>query len=258
MSSFPIMTCFLCSALMPARICWLSSAPNWVAHFHANLDDLIIISNSKSVSIPASFIQLGFLGGILVLLFFIATVTIRHFLHIPPGEVLATISFLVGICALLGDVGVSFRTYLLHLSWVEESFELLEVHSIGERSIGAPVNSASTPNKPTTASPYAATALSKEFKCWYTYTVAPTSLVFFDLRNSEGFGELGCHIGYIAKPITKLVVLDFGIGQRDGQVILNSNTINQSLHHCLLYDLVMILRDFQKWCLQACSIFCKR
>ena len=76
-----------------------------------------------------------------------------------------TIYFLVGICTLLGDVGVSFSTYLLHLAWVEESFELLSVHSIVERSIGTLMTLASAPKNPTTAPPYAAAASSEKFNC---------------------------------------------------------------------------------------------
>ena len=84
------------------------------------------------------------------------------------------------------------------------------------------------------------------------------SLVIVALRDSKGFGDLGLHIGHSANPVTKLVVLDFSLGQRDGEVILNLNPTNQLMQHCLLYDLVLILRDFQKFCLQSCSIFFKQ
>ena len=46
----------LCRALMPVRIFCISSAPNCVADFHSNLDDLTIVRASKRVSIPSSFL----------------------------------------------------------------------------------------------------------------------------------------------------------------------------------------------------------
>ena len=45
------------------QVFWLSRTPNCVAYFQINLDDLTIVSTSKSVSIPASFLWLGFLEG---------------------------------------------------------------------------------------------------------------------------------------------------------------------------------------------------
>ena len=74
MKYFPITNWFLCSALMPVRILWLSCAHNWVAYFHTNLYNLIIVRMPKRVSIPDSFIRLGFIGGLLCLFFFIFTV----------------------------------------------------------------------------------------------------------------------------------------------------------------------------------------
>ena len=130
MSYFLIMSWFLWSALMTIRLCWLSREPNSVAHFYTNLDDLIIVKTPKSVSIPASFLRLGFIGGLLVLLLFISMVTSCHLLHIPPVAVLVTIHFLVGLCALLGDGGVSLSTQPLHFAWAEASFEVLAVQSI--------------------------------------------------------------------------------------------------------------------------------
>ena len=56
------------------QFCWLSSAPNCVTYFHSNLDDLTIVSTPKKISIPVSFLQLGFLGGIPVLFLFIVKV----------------------------------------------------------------------------------------------------------------------------------------------------------------------------------------
>ena len=74
----------LCSSLMSVRLCWISSAPNCVSHFHSNLDYLTIVRASKIVSIPASFLWLELLGWLFVHLFLIVTVTSFRFLHIPP------------------------------------------------------------------------------------------------------------------------------------------------------------------------------
>ena len=103
---------------MPVRLFWISSAPNYVAHSHSNLYYLTIGSASKRVSVPASFLRLGIIGGIFVLLFFIAIVTSCHFLYIPPREVLVTIYFIVDLCALLVDGLVSFSAHIFYLSWV--------------------------------------------------------------------------------------------------------------------------------------------
>ena len=119
---------------------------------------------SKLVFIPASFIQFGILGGLCVLFFFITTLTSFLFFYISPRELLITVSFLVGLHALMGDVGVSFSAHMLHLYWLEASFEVLEVHSIVERSIGAPLASALA-SDPDTVSPSAATASSNAFNC---------------------------------------------------------------------------------------------
>ena len=135
----------LWSALMPVRLSWISSAPNCVVHVHPNLDDLTIINAYKHVTIPASFLQLGILGGIFVFFFFIATVNSFCLLYIPPRSVLVTVSFIFGLCALLGDVGVSFSTHLLHTAWMEALYEVLVVYSIEECSIGAPAASSSAP-----------------------------------------------------------------------------------------------------------------
>ena len=115
---------------MPAMIFWQSSATNCVAHFHTNLYDLPIVSKPKIVSIPDSFLRLCFLGGLLVLFFFIATVTSFWFFTIPPVVLLVTISFIFGLFALLGDVAVYFSTHMLHFAWLEAYFEVLAVHSI--------------------------------------------------------------------------------------------------------------------------------
>ena len=146
------------------------------------------------------------------------------------------ISFFVVICALLGYVRVPFSTHMLYFAWVEASFEVLSVYSIAERAIGAPAAAASDPNTPTTASPSSATASSAPINLWHPSPVAPTSLVLVGLHNSEGFSDLGCHIGHSAKPVQKLIIIDFGIGQRDGKVVLDLNPINQLLYHCLLSD----------------------
>ena len=119
-----------CSALMPVSLFWLSSAPNCVANFHSNLDYLTILNAPKCVTIPAYFLLLGIPGRIFVFLFFIVTVMSCLLLCIPPRSVLVTISFPVKLSALLGYVGFSFRAHLLHLDWVEASFEVLAVHSI--------------------------------------------------------------------------------------------------------------------------------
>ena len=119
----------------------------------------------KIVYIHVSFLQLGFLGKIFVLFFFISIVTSCDFLLIPPGAVLVTIPFLVGLCALLSDVGFSFITHLLHLAWVEVLFEVLAVHYIEEQAIGAPITSAFAPTTQTTASPSSAMSSSVNFIC---------------------------------------------------------------------------------------------
>ena len=112
------------------QFCWLSSAPNCVAYFHINLDDLMIVITPKSVPIPDSFLWLWFLDRLLVFFLFISIVTSFCFLHILPGAILVTIYFISGLCALLDCVGVSFRTHLLHPAWVEASFEVLVVYSV--------------------------------------------------------------------------------------------------------------------------------
>ena len=254
MTSFPNYYFLLCSALMTVRIFWLSSAPNCVAYFHSNLYDITIVSAFKLVTVPASFLWLGIFGRLFVLFFFIAAVTSFRFLHIPTRELLVTVSFLVGLCALLGDVVFSFASHLLHIAWVEALFEVLAVHSIEEWSIGFITASASTP---TTSLPSSATASSATFTFWDPSNISPASLVLVSLCDSKGFSDLGFHIVHSDKPIPKLVVLDFGIGQHDGWVLLNLNPSNQLLHHFLLCDLVPILFDCQKCCLQACSLFCK-
>ena len=96
---------------------------------------------SKLVFISALFLQLGLLCGPVVFFFFIAMVTSFLFLYIYPRVLLVTVSFLFGLCALLGDVGVSFSVHLTYLSWVETLFGVLEVHSIEEQSIGVLVES---------------------------------------------------------------------------------------------------------------------
>ena len=130
MTSFPILPRFFCSASMPVRIILISSLPNCVARFRYNLDNLTVVRTPNHVSIPDYFLWLGFLCDILVLFFFIDMVTSCRLIHILPRAVLVTVYFLVGVCALLGDVGVSFSAHLLHLAWAEASFEVLEVHSI--------------------------------------------------------------------------------------------------------------------------------
>ena len=236
---------------------WLLSAPNRIAYFHNNLDGLIIIRTSKSVIIPDYCLWLGFLGRLLVIFFFIATVTTFRFLHIPTGTVLVTISLLVGLCALLGYVGVPFSTHILDLAWVEASFEFLAVYYIEEWAIGVPVSSASAPATPTTALPSTAMALSTHINCWYPSPVDPESLVLVALCDSEGLSDLGFHIGYSTKPFPKLVILDFCLVLRDVSLILDLNPINRSLHHFLLSYLVVILCYWRKFCLQACGILCK-
>ena len=94
----------LCRALMPVRIFCISSAPNCVADFHSNLDDLTIVRASKRVSIPSSFLWFWIVVSIFVLFFFNVMVTSCRLLHFPPRVVLLTVYFLVGLCALLGDV----------------------------------------------------------------------------------------------------------------------------------------------------------
>ena len=127
---------------MPTRLFWISSAPNWVAHFHSNLDEPTILNAPKLVFIVASFIQRGLLGGLFVLFFFITTVTSYLFFTSLLERYLSPF-FFVGLCALLGDVGVSCSAHLFYLSLVEALSEVLEVHSIEERSIGASAASAS-------------------------------------------------------------------------------------------------------------------
>ena len=118
-----------------------------------------------SVPIPASFLRLGFLGSILALFFFITTVASCCFPHIPPGVVLVTIYFLVGLCALLGYVLVPFSSHMFHIAWVEASFEVLSVYSIEEHAIGEPAALASVPTTPTTASYSTAAASSAPINC---------------------------------------------------------------------------------------------
>ena len=148
---------------------------------------------------------------------------------------------------------------MLHFTWVEATFEVLEVESIEERAIGASTSSASAsaPTTLTRASTSAVTALSATFNCWYSSSVATMFLFLVDLRDSEGFSELDWHTGHSANTITKLVVLDFGLGQHDVQVILNLNPINQLLQHWLLCNLVPIICDCRKYCLEAWCIFYK-
>ena len=240
---------------MPVRICCISSEPNCVANFHSNLDDLTIVRASKRISVPSSFLWFWIVVGIFVLFFLIVRVTSCRLLNIPPREVLPTVYFLVGLCALLGDVEVSFSAYMLHIVCVEASFEVLGVNSFEERSIGVPIALASAPTRP---SPSTAIASSTAFNLWDPSPAAPASLVLVAFCNYKDFSNLGCHMGNIANPITNLVIFDFGIGQHNGHVILNLNPINQSLQYCLLCDLVLILFDYRKCCFQACSIFCKR
>ena len=204
----------LCSALMPVRIFCLSSAPYFVAHLHSNLDDFTIFDMTKHVAISVSCLWLGILGGILLFFFFVYIVTFFRSLYVHLRVVLATIYFLVGICALLGDVGVSFIAHLLHIAWVEASAEVIEVHSIEERAIGSPA-----------ASPSSVTVSSAVFNWWYPSPIAPVYLVFVVLCDSEGFSIIGFHVGHSAKPIYKLVVLDIGLVQQDGQIILNLDPI---------------------------------
>ena len=123
--------------------------------------------------------------------------------YIPPKVIMFTVSFLAGLCALLGDVEVSFSDHMFHLAWVEARFEYLAVHYIEERSIGAPTALASAPTR----------ALSAALNCWYTSPVDPTFLVLVVLCNSKGFSNLGCHVGHSAKSIPKLVVLDLSLCQ---------------------------------------------
>ena len=235
----------LCSALMPVRIFWLSSVPNFVTHFRSNLYYLNIINAFIRVAIPASFLKLGILGGIFFFFFFIATVTSWRFFYILYILLLVTVSFLVVLCTLLGDVGFSFSAHLLHLAWVEASFEVLAVHSIEEQDIVAPAVLASTL---TTTSPSASVASSAAFNLWYPSPILPLSLVLVVLCEYEGLSNPGLHVGHIAKPIPKLVVLDIGLGQCYDQVILDLYPINQSLRHSILCNLVSILRDFWKCC----------
>ena len=177
------------------------------------------------------------------------------FLYIPTRAVLVTVYFLVGLCTLLGDVGVSFTAHLLHLDWMEASFEALYVHSIEERAIGAPTT---YPSATTMASSSTATALSAALNFWYPYPVSPAPLVLVFLRESKGFSNLVFHAVHSTNPISKLVILYLHIGQRDGQIILKLDPIDQSLYHILLYSLIFILRYCQKFCLQACIIFVKQ
>ena len=93
-------------------ICSISSADGVNLHTYSNLDEPTIINASKLFFITASFLQLGILDGIFVLFFFINTVTSCLLFYISPRALLVTIYFLVGLYALLGDLGVSFSTYL--------------------------------------------------------------------------------------------------------------------------------------------------
>ena len=139
----------------------ISSADGVNFRTYSNLDEPTILNASKLVLITVSFLQLGLLGGIFLLFFLVTTVTSCLFFYIYPRSLLVTIYFLVGLYALLVDVGVSFST---HLCGLKSSFEVLEVHSIKERSIGAPAAS-SMASDLTTVSPSATTALSKAFNC---------------------------------------------------------------------------------------------
>ena len=199
---------------------------------------LPLLVRSNAFLPPSSFLWFWILGGVFVLFFFIVTLTSFCLLNIPPRVVLLTVSFLVGPCALLGDVEVSFSAYMLHIVCVEASFEVLGFNSFEERSIGVPIALASAPTRP---SPSTAIASSTAFNLWDPSPAAPASLVLVAFCNYKDFSNLGCHIGHSANPITNLVVLDFGIVQRDGHVILNLNPINQSLKYCLLCELVLIL-----------------
>ena len=111
--TFPHCYLLLCSALMPVRFCWLSIASNCVAYLNSNLDYITIFDAAKRADITAPFLQLVLIGGILF--FLITTVTSCRFLYIPPRAVLIKVSFLVGLYALLVDVGVSFSAHLVHL-----------------------------------------------------------------------------------------------------------------------------------------------
>ena len=123
----------LISDLMTVMIFWFYSALSCVTNFHSNLDNITIINAPKCVTIHAFFLRLGPLGGILVFFFFIATVTSCCLFYISTRVVLVTVSFPVGLCEIMGYVGVSFSTYLWHTAWVEASFEFLAVNSIEEQ-----------------------------------------------------------------------------------------------------------------------------
>ena len=120
----------LWSALVPDRFCWISRAHNCVARLHYNLYNLTIINASKCVAIRAYFLRLEILGRPLAFFLFITMVTSCCFLYIPRRAIFVTVSFTVGLCVLLGDVGVCLRSHVLHLIWVEAQFEVLEIHSI--------------------------------------------------------------------------------------------------------------------------------
>ena len=109
----------LCSVLMPVRICWLSSAPNCVARFNFSLDYLTVLGAVKKgwhlFLLSPTWSSWRYIP--LPLIF--STATSYCFLYIPPRVVLVTVYFFVGLCALLGDVGVSLSAHLFHLTWVE-------------------------------------------------------------------------------------------------------------------------------------------
>ena len=126
----------LCSDLTPASLWWISSSPNCVSHSYYNFDEPTILNFSKLVFIFASFLQLGLLGGIFVLVFFITMVIRCIFFHISPRELLVTIYFLVGLCELLGDVGIFFSAHMLHLFWVESFGNPLHWRTVHWRSCG--------------------------------------------------------------------------------------------------------------------------
>ena len=90
----------------------ISSADGVNFRTYSNLDEPTILNASKLVLITASFLQFGLLGGLFVIFFFITTVTSCLFFYISLRALLVTIYFLVGLYALLGDVGVSFSTHL--------------------------------------------------------------------------------------------------------------------------------------------------
>ena len=107
---------------MPVIIFCLSRVPICVTCFYCNLDNLTILNAFKHVTILFSFLRLGLLGGLFILLLFITTVTSCSFFSIPPIVVLITIYFHVVLCALLGDVLVYFSViYCISLGWKRRS-----------------------------------------------------------------------------------------------------------------------------------------